>query len=204
MHAAHKRDAQVQTSRRNKMATAVEPYLGAYKLDPAHSTVQFAVRHQGILMFRATFADVEARLTTGTNGINLEGQVRVSSVSIGEPPEFRDHVVHSTDFFDADTHPRITFRSTHVELRDDGEAVVVGELVIRGVSREVSISGVHQGPRQVPREDPLGPIKAGLELRTTIDRRDWGMDWQLPMPDGTDAVGWEVEITALLEFAKAD
>ena len=186
------------------MATAVEPYAGTWELDPAHSTIQFAVRHQGMIPFRATLDDVEARLTAGTSGIGLEGRARVESVSIGEPPEFRHHVVHSADFFDADTYPLITFRSTRVELEDDGEAAVSGELAIRGVSRPVTITGVHQPPRQVPQADPLGPVKAGLELRATIDRRDWGMDWQLPMPDGTNAVGWDVEITALLEFAKAD
>ena len=181
------------------MATAVEPYVGTFELDPAHSTVQFAVRHQGIATFRATFAEVEGRLTAGMDGISLEGGARVESVSIGEPPEFRNHVVHSADFFDADTHPLITFRSTRVELEDDGEAVVSGELHMRGISRQVTVSGVHQGPRQ----DPFGAVRAGLELGTTIDRRDWGMSWQLPMPDGTDAVGWDVEISALLEFVKA-
>lgn len=93
-------------------------------------------------------------LTAGVSGIDLEGQVRVHSVSIGDPPEFRQHIVHSSDFFDADTHPLITFRSTQVELPEDGGAVVVGELAIRGVSHEVRISGVHQGPRQVPSADP--------------------------------------------------
>jgi polyisoprenoid-binding protein YceI len=184
------------------MATAVEPYVGTFELDPAHSTVQFAVRHQGIATFRATFADVEGRLTAGMDGMDgiaLEGHARVESVSISEPPEFRNHVVHSADFLDADTHPLITFRSTRVELDDDGEAVVSGDLDIRGISRQVTVSGVHQRPRQ----DPFGAVRAGLELGTTIDRRDWGMSWQLPMPDGTDALGWDIEISALLEFVKA-
>lgn len=182
------------------MATAVESYVGTFELDPVHSTVQFAVRHQGIATFRATFADVEARLTARTDGIDLEGRARVESVSIGEPPEFRNHVVHSADFFDADTHPFVTFRSSRVELADDGAAVVSGELAIRGISRRVTISGVHQQPRQ----DPFGAVRAGIELGTTIDRRDWGMSWQIPMPDGTDAVGWDVDISALLEFVKGD
>ena len=182
------------------MATAVEPYVGTFELDPAHSTVQFAVRHQGIATFRATFADVDGRLTAGMDGISLQGHARVDSVSIGEPPEFRNHVVYSADFFDADTHPLITFRSTRIELEDDGVAFVSGELEIRGISRQVmTVSGVHQRPRP----DPFGAIRTGLELQTTIDRRDWGMSWQLPMPDGTDALGWDIAISALLEFVKA-
>ena len=182
------------------MATAVQQYVGTYEIDPSHSSVQFAVSHQGVSTFRATFADVEGRLTVERDDFGLEGSVRVESVSIGEPPEFREHVVRSTDFFDADTYPLITFRATDVALEEDGTAIVSGELEIRGISRQVSASGVHQSPRQ----DPFGATRAGLELRTTVDRRRWGMNWQLPLPDGTHAVGWNVEITVVLEFVRAD
>jgi polyisoprenoid-binding protein YceI len=109
-------------------------------------------------------------------------------------------VVAGADFFDAGAHPLITFRSTDVELRVDGAATVSGELTIRGASSQVRASGVYQQPRQ----DPSGAYRLGLELRTTVDRRIWGMNWQLPLPDGTDAVGWEVEITAQLELVRKD
>jgi polyisoprenoid-binding protein YceI len=180
------------------MATAVQQYVGTYEIDPSHSSVQFAVGHQGIATFRATFSDVEGRLTVDGDDLALEGSVRVESVSIGEPPEFREHVVRSTDFFDADTHPLITFRSTDVAFGEAGTAVVSGELEIRGISRHVSASGVHRSPRQ----DPFGSTRAGIELRTTVDRRRWGMNWQLPMPDGSHAVGWNVDITVVLELIK--
>ena len=87
-----------------------------------------------------------------------------------------------------------------VELGEDGSASVTGELTIRGVSRSVAARGTYQ----LPTEDPFGTYRAGLELRTTVDRRDWDMDWQVPLPGGGDALGWEVEITAQLELTRKD
>jgi polyisoprenoid-binding protein YceI len=180
------------------MATAVKPFSGTYELDPAHSTVEFAVRHQQIANFRASFGDVDVRLTADDHTIQLEGGTRVKSVSIASPPEFREHVVRGADFFDADTHPVIRFRSTRVELREDGTAAISGELTIRGTTHAVDAQGVYQPPR----EDPFGNERGGLELQATVDRRSWDLNWQMPLPDGADALGWDVEITAQLELIK--
>ncbi|SRR5713101_6781269 len=182
------------------MATAVQPFAGVYELDRNHSTIQFAIRHVQVSTFRASFADIDARLTVENDTIALEGRARAESVSIADPPEFREHVVRGADFFDAETHPLTTFRSASVELADDGTAAVSGELTIRGVSRSVTARGVYQPPLQ----DPFGTYRAGLELRTKVDRRDWDMNWQMPLPDGSDALGWEVEITVHLELVKKD
>jgi len=181
------------------VATAVQPFTGVYELDPTHSTVQFAVRHLQVSMFRASFADLGARLHVGDDGATLEGRVRAESVSI-EAPEFRGHVVRGADFFDADVHPMITFHSTSVELGDDGTATVAGELAVRGVSHAVTATGTYQPPRQ----DPFGAHRIGLELGATVDRRDWEMTWQAPLPAGGDALDWEVELTAHLELVRKD
>ena len=83
----------------------------------------------------------------------------------------------------------------------DGDAVTVsGDLAIRGVSRAVTAEGTYRRPIL----DPFGTYRIGLELETTIDRRDWGMEWQMPLPDGSDALGWDVEITVHLELTKQD
>jgi polyisoprenoid-binding protein YceI len=181
------------------MATAVQPIAGVYELDRAHSTVQFGITHVGVSTFRASFADVDARLVVEDGAMTLNGAVRVESISIVEPAEFREHVVRGADFFDADAYPEITFRSTEVELGAGGAVTVSGDLTIRGRSQPVSAQGTYEPPR----EDPFGGVRTGLALRAAIDRRNWDMTWQAPLPDGSDAVGWGVEITAQLELIKA-
>ncbi len=182
------------------MATTVQPFVGTYELDRPHSSVQFAVSHQQISMFRASFGEVDLTLAAENGTIVIEGSARVESISIGAPAEFREHVVRGGDFFDADAHPLIGFRSSHVDLREDGTATVSGELTIRGTTGTVSAHGIYQAPRV----DPFGRSRAGLELRATIDRRAWDLSWQLPLPDGRDALGWEVELTAHLELVERD
>jgi polyisoprenoid-binding protein YceI len=181
------------------MTTATIPLSGTYDLDPVHSSLGFAVTHMGLSTFRSSFAGVEGRLTTDRGHRSLVASASVESVVIAGPPEFREHVVHGDDFFQADVHPKLTFRSTAVELREDGSATVRGELEMRGVSRPIGAHGTVRGPI----EDPFGAERMALELHTTLDRRAWGMSWQLVLPNGADALGWEVELTADLELVRA-
>jgi polyisoprenoid-binding protein YceI len=181
------------------MATAVQAADGVYELDNAHSTAQFAVRHVGVSTFRASFGRIDARLVLADGTGELDASATVESVSIADPPEFREHVVHGDDFFAAGVHPRIAFRSTSIELGDDRRATVSGELVVRGVSAPVTATGTFTPPT----EDPFGGTRIGLELQATIDRRAWGMHWQMPLPNGGDALGWDVAVTAHLELTRA-
>jgi len=105
------------------------------------------------------------------------------------------------EFFDAERHPEIRFRSTELRLADYGRVEVEGELTIRGITRPVTASGYYASPRS----SAFGEI-AGLELRTSFDRRDFGLQWQMKLPGGGDAVGWEVEvdIDLLLKREEAD
>jgi polyisoprenoid-binding protein YceI len=180
------------------MAIAVQPFEGAYKLDPNHSSFRFSVTHLGLSTFRASFGDIDARLVAADDGtITLVGHARADSISIDDP-DFRAHVVHGADFFEADAHPLIVFRSTSIELGEDRSVVVSGELEIRGVSRPVTATGTY-APTIT---DPFGVSRAALAFRASVDRRDWEMSWQLPLPDGGDVLGWEVEISADLELVK--
>src|SRR5262245_36622453 len=111
------------------MAIAVQPFEGTYELDPNHSSFQFEVRHLELSTFRASFAAVDARLVADDAWLSLEGDVHAESISITDP-QFREHVVRGADFFAADAHPLITFRSTSVILGDEGSATVSGELTI--------------------------------------------------------------------------
>jgi len=182
------------------MATTTPPVLdGIYELDRTHSTVQCAVRHVGVSTFRASFGDLDARLVIDGGVAALEAGAVAESISIGDPPEFREHVVRGSDFFAADVHPRIVFQSTRIDVAEDGTVTVDGLLELRGIKRPVSAVGMFTPPT----EDPFGSTRLGVALQGAVDRRSWGMDWQMPLPAGGDALGWEVEITAQLELTKS-
>ena len=117
------------------MAIAVQPFEGSYKLDRNHSSFQFSVAHLGLSTVPGLVRRHRREAPADDDGaIALVGHARADSISIDDP-DFRAHVVHGADFFEADAHPLIVFRSTSIELGDDRSAVVSGELEIRGVAR---------------------------------------------------------------------
>jgi polyisoprenoid-binding protein YceI len=181
-------------------SVAVEPFSGTYRALPVPSSFAFAVRHSGVFWYRGSLSDVAATLHRGGDGdaLALEGSARVDSISVVEPPAMRTSVL-GLDFFNAERHPEITFRSTEVRLADDGRAEVDGDLTIRGVTRSVTARG-HYAP---PRPSGFGEV-AGLELQTSFDRREFGFDWQMELPGGGDAVGWDVEVDIDLLLKRED
>jgi polyisoprenoid-binding protein YceI len=175
------------------MTTAVQPFSGTYVSDPVHSSFGFAVRYSGISDFRGSLGDVSATLTAGDDGLVLEGAARPESISIQTPPQFRAHVL-GPEFFDVERHPEVTFRSTSVELSDDGTARVDGELTIKGITRPVAATGSWSAS---------SGGKSGISLETSFDRRDFGFDWQMELPGGGAALDWRVTLTVDLFLAEA-
>jgi polyisoprenoid-binding protein YceI len=165
-----------------------QPFTGTFRIQAGPSTFAFAIRHSGVFWFRGVFSDVEGALTSDGDALALTGAARAASISVHEPPALRAHLL-AADFFDAEHHPEVVFRSTEVRLAEDGRAEVDGELTIRGVTRPVHAWGRWDAPRPAGYGDA-----AGLELHTSIDRRDFGLHWQSALPDGTDAIGWDVEV----------
>ncbi|MGH3587529.1 MAG: YceI family protein, partial [Pseudonocardia sp.] len=117
------------------MTASTQAFTGTFTVDQPHSSVEFAVRHMKVSLFRARFDDLTAQVVADADGVRIDGRVPVESVSIRSPREFRDHVVHSADFFDAGNHPEITVTANDVALHADGTATVQAELTIRGVTR---------------------------------------------------------------------
>jgi polyisoprenoid-binding protein YceI len=179
-------------------SVAVQPFVGTYHAQPVPSTFSFAVRHTGVFWFRGSLSDVTATLHGEGEELTLDGAARVDSVSVVEPAAMRASLL-GPEFFDAERHPEITFRSTAIQLADDGQAEVEGEFTIRGVTRLVSARGNYAPPRP----SPYGEV-AGLQLRTSIDRREFGIEWQMALPGGGDAVGWGVEIDIDLLLIRED
>ena len=167
---------------------ATRPFTGTYRAQPVPSTFAFKIRHSGTFWFRGVMPEATATLRAEEDGLVLEGAAKVESITVYEPPELRAHLF-AADFFDAGNHPEVSFRSTDLRLQEDGRLDLDGELTIKGITRPIAASGHWSGPRQAA----FGEI-AGLSLRTTFDRREFGFDWQGQMPDGGNAVGWEVEL----------
>lgn len=171
---------------------------GTYTADPVHSSFQAGALHMGVGTFRTSFDDVDARLTSDQDGLRLVGRAQVSSISIRNPPKFREHVVNGKDFFDATEHPEITFTSTRLDLEGDGSVELDGELVIKGIAKPLSATGTWRGPI----EDFYGGLRTALDLQAVVDRRDWDLSWQAPLPKGGDALGWDVTLEIHLELVK--
>jgi len=176
------------------MTTAVLQQIpaGSYELDPIHSSFGFTVKHNGVSSFRGQFEQVDASLRDGV----LTGTVQVDSVKTAIP-QLKDHLL-SPEFFNAAETPTITFRSTDIRLGEDGSAEVDGELSIRGVTKPVIAKGTYGRGTGL-----RGGEVVGFDLEAAVDRRDYGLNWQAPLPGGGDALGWQVTLQVHLELAKA-
>ena len=168
---------------------------GTYVVDPVHSSIGFAVVHNGVSTFRSGFNAYEAKLSGGESP-QLVGTVNVASIEIDEP-QLKGHLL-SPEFFDAERYPHLRFESSALEVGEDGAATIRGELEIRGEKREVEASG-----RVVPLgADLAGQARVGLSLVASVDRRSFGLDWQAELPSGGEVLDYEVAIAVELELVK--
>jgi polyisoprenoid-binding protein YceI len=173
------------------MSTITSPLAGSYTADPVHSSFGFAVRYQGVSLFKGTLGDVVATLNDG----RLEGVAQVESISIRTPEQFRAHVL-SPEFFDAANHPEVTYRSEAVELNEDGTATAAGELTIKGITRPVQATGTWTPATP----DAFGSTRGHLNLEATIDRTEWDMNWNMALPSGGNVLSNDVTLTVELSL----
>ena len=176
------------------MSTATTPLSGSYVADPVHSSFGFSVRYQGVSLFRGTLNEVHATLTDD----RLEGTAKVESISIRTPEQFRSHVL-SAEFFDAENHPTVTYRSTSVDYREDGTVVAEGELTIKGITRPVQATGTYQAPTA----DAFGNTRGHLQLEAVVDRTEYDMNWNAPLPSGGNALANEVTLSVDVSLVQA-
>ena len=174
------------------MTTATK-LSGTYTADPVHSSFAFSVRYQGVSLFKGSLDEVEATLLDG----KLDGAAKVESISIRTPEQFRAHVL-SAEFFDAANHPTVDFRSNDVELGEDGTATVEGELTIKGITRPITAAGTWIAPEG----DAFGNTRGHLNLEAVIDRTEFDMNWNAPLPSGGKALANEVTLTVELSLVE--
>jgi len=168
------------------MATTYAPLAGTYTADPVHSSFGFAVRYQGVSLYRGTLDDVTATLADG----RLEGSAKAESISIRTPEQFRAHVL-SAEFFDAENHPDVRFVSSDLDLAEDGTAKVDGELTIKGITKPVQATGTWTAPAA----DAFGNSRGHLNLEAVVDRTEWDINWNMALPSGGNVLANDVTLT---------
>lgn len=181
------------------MSVATEQSItaGTWKIDAIHSHVGFSVKHMVVANFRGRFETYDGALTVGEDGTpQLEGWVDVDSIVVKDE-NLAGHL-KSPDFFDSASHPRITFSSTAVNVREGGEVEVEGDLTIKGNTHRVTARGTLNGPHV----DIAGNDKVGVELELVIDRREYGLNWNAPLPKGGFALENDVKLQVALELAR--
>jgi polyisoprenoid-binding protein YceI len=178
-------------------ATGIGVPLGTWRIDPSHSLIEFSVSYLGIGCVKGRFASFRGSLRGDEGGIRLEGEIDVASATTHE--QERDAHLASPDFFDVARHPKARFHSTRLSLADDGELRVAGVLRLKGVEREVELEGSLRGPAG----DPWGNERVALELSGGIDRNDFGIGWNAPLPGGGVLLGDRVGLELVFSAVKA-
>ena len=163
---------------------------GTWNFSPVHSSAVFSVKYL-VAKFRTGFEELDAKLEDGV----LTGSVKVASIDLKDE-NFKGHLM-SPDFFDAENHPEITFRSQVLDVQSD-TLTLEGELTLKGVTKPVKATGTVAGPT----EDFMGNTRLGFTLETTIDRTDFGVSWNADLPKGGRALSDEVTLTVELEFGQ--
>jgi polyisoprenoid-binding protein YceI len=168
---------------------------GTWQSDPVHSRVGFSVKHMVVATYRAGFTDFDIRLSNEDGEPKITGEAKVDSIESRDETQ-RGHLL-SPDFFDADQYPAITFESS--AIRTDGDQLVVdGDLTIKGTTKQVEARGEINGPVV----DISDTEKVGIDLETKVDRTDFGLNWNAPLPKGGFAVENEVTLSVHLELVK--
>ena len=163
---------------------------GTWVLDPVHSTIGFELPYLAGT-FRGSFKDVDAKLTAD----RLAGAARVASVEVKD--ESLAAHLQSPEFFDAEQHPKLSFASRSIERTGD-DLKVDGEITIRGTTKPVELAGAIAGPIT----DAYGRERVNVTLETTLDRTEFGVNWNMPLPNGQPALQNEVKLVAELYFVR--
>jgi len=180
--------------------TATLTPAATWTIDATHSNVEFSVRHLMISTARGRFASVKGLVTLNDDEPAQSAvDITIDAASIDTRDQQRDAHLRSADFFDAETYPAITFKSTRVEDVDDDGFRLVGNLTIHGVTREVVLDVTSEGRGK----DPWGGERAGYSAKTKINRSDYGLRWNQALETGGVLVGDEVKINIDLELIKA-
>jgi polyisoprenoid-binding protein YceI len=178
--------------------TTTETLTGTYAIDPSHSHVGFVARHAMVTKVRGSFNELEGTgQFVAEDPSQSEVEVTIRTASVDTRSEDRDGHLKSEDFFDVETYPTITFVSTDVEQVDDEEFKITGDLTIKDVTKPVTFDVELTGPAI----DPWGNTRLGLAGKATVNRKEWGLNWNAALEAGgvlvSEKVTLELEISAV-------
>jgi polyisoprenoid-binding protein YceI len=170
-----------------------------WKIDPAHTNVQFSAKHMMISTVKGQFKQVIAEVDWDEQDVTKSSVVAtIDASSLVTGVDMRDNHLRSADFLHAEQYPAITFKSTRIEPVGDSEYKVYGDLTIRGTTKPVVLDTTYEGRGN----DPYGNEHAGFTAKTTINRKDWGLEWNVALETGGMLVGDTVKIELEVELVK--
>jgi polyisoprenoid-binding protein YceI len=170
-----------------------------WTIDPAHAEIGFAVRHLMLSTVRGRFGTVNGTITVDENDPNTAKiDVTVDVTSVDTRQEMRDNHLRSADFFDVANHPTMHFVSKQIKGDVTGTFKVIGDLTIRGTTKQVTLDVTFEGRAK----DPWGNDRAGFSATGKINRRDFGLNWNQALEAGGVVVGDEVKMTLDVEIVR--
>jgi polyisoprenoid-binding protein YceI len=169
---------------------------GTWTADPSHSHVEFAVKHMKIATVKGRAGAFSARLDASGPEPRLEGVVEAASITTHDSE--RDGHLASPEFFDSERYPEIRFQSTRFEEVGERALSILGDITIKGVTKEIELTGSFTGAGL----DPWGNERTGIDVTGVIDRHDFGLDWNAPLPGGGLLVADDVTVSASFSFIR--
>jgi polyisoprenoid-binding protein YceI len=186
------------------MTTGQQMQVSRWQLDSAHTQVEFRAKHMMITTVRGRFADTSGTIMVDEeNPENSSVEVRIDARSIDTRVEDRDTHLRSEDFLNVEKYPEITFRSKRIEgahAEPGDEFLVVGDLTIRGETKEVELDATYEGQGK----DPWGGTRAGFTASTKVDRRDWGLTWNQALETGGILVSNDITIELQIQAVREE
>ena len=171
----------------------------AWHIDRSHSEIQFSVKHMMISTVRGRFKTFSGTIEAdeqNPTAARVEVQIDAASIDTGE--QKRDAHLRSPDFLNVEQYPHITFKSTKVERQDETHGKLYGELTIRDVTKPVVLGVEYAGMAK----SPWGTVSAGFSAQTKINRKDWGLNWNVALETGGWLVSDELKVNIEVELVK--
>jgi polyisoprenoid-binding protein YceI len=180
------------------VGTIIEP--GTWVIDPAHSTVEFEARHLMVTKVRGRFGAVDGTIDIAADPLQSSVRAVIEAASVDSGDAKRDEHLRSPDFFDVEQYPTIDFQSKSVAPRGADNYEVVGDLTVHGITRQVTLDLEYHGEVI----DPWGAKRAGFSAQTTVNRKDWGLEWNVALETGGFLVSDKVRLILEVEAVKQE